>query len=194
MNHFSNTTSDALVSPVTPQDLADFMSMEYNVADDALLNGFIFTACEMCISYANNEMLSRSYTLKYDRYPSEGQALGGVSPMSATAKAWITIPVSPVSAITSITIDDVAYTDFTEDLQSKPARIIFDTMPPTGNIAINYTAGVATAAEVDPRLILGIKLLATYLYENRGCEVTSAMTSSGARMAIESVKTIQGGL
>jgi len=177
-NKYSNKTSDALVSPVTAQELADFLSIEYASADAGLYNAFLLAATAACIDYTNIELLERDYTFKSDYYPQRQDAYAGVGMMYAYRAWWINLPLYPVSAVTSVEVNGVAADEPMIDLVSRPARVEPQEM---GAIEIAYTAGHTTAAAIDPRLTLGIKMLAAYLYEHRGaCDVTQAMTASGA--------------
>ena len=191
-NYFSNTTSGPLVSPITPAQFADFMSLEYVVTDDALLSSFLLSATEMCIAYTNHELLQRTWEYRLDRSPEFYGGLGGLGRVPASLDPWINLPLTPVSSITGITVDGVAYTDFTEDLNSRPARVSMDDVG--DDIVITYVAGVGTAADIDSRLLLGIYLLAQYLYDNRGCDVSKAVEMSGAFAVWYSVRMLIGGL
>jgi len=177
-NKISNKTTDALVSPVTPQQLADFLSIDYNSADADLYNGFLLAATDACIKHTNIELLERDYTLKADRFPERQPGYGGVGIMYAYRSWWIDLPLYPVSAVTSVEIDGETADSPEIDLDSRPARIDPKEM---GAVVIEYTAGHATAAQINPQLLLGIKMYAAYLYEHRGmCDVNEALKSSGA--------------
>ena len=126
----------------------------------------------------NNELLQRSWVLKFDRYPSQGESFGGLSPVSANLKSWIDIPLYPVTSVDSVTVDsEVEVT--TSDLDSKPPRVFFTSYGI--NIDINYTAGYPTAADIPENVIMGLMMMAGYLYEHRGaCEIGNAAKESGA--------------
>ena len=176
-NQQSNKTVDPLVSPVTPEGLADYLGLDYSPEDDVLLNSFLLTACGWYIAHMNNELLQRNYTLKFDRYPS-GESFSGLSPVYANLDSWISIPLTPVSVINDVTAsgDTVA---FTSDLDSKPPRVFLTSY--AQDITVTYTAGYATASDIPQNVILGINMLAGYLYEHRGaCEINDAVNKSGA--------------
>ena len=63
-NKQSNTTVGALVSPITPAEFADYLDLDYNASDDALLNAHLLTACGWYIAHMSNELLTREWTLK----------------------------------------------------------------------------------------------------------------------------------
>lgn len=177
-NSQSNTTTDTLVSPVTAEELADYLGLDYSPTDDALLNSFLLTSCEWYIAHMNNELLARDYTLKFDRYPSQGESFGGLSPIYANLSPWINIPLYPVSAITNVDIDGEVEV-FTDDLTSKPPRIFFENFGE--NIVISYSAGYASKSDIPASVILGLNMMAGYLFEHRGaCDVGNAAKESGA--------------
>lgn len=187
-NVVSNSTSQPLVSPIATTELADFLSIEYDAADDALYSGFLLAAADQCIKYTNIELLQRTYTLRTDYFPQRQDGFAGVGMMHAYRSWWINLPVFPVSSITSIKVNDVDAVDPLIDLDSRPARV---EPLEIGAIEIVYVAGHATAAEINPQLLLGIKMLAAYLYEHRGaCDVGDATKASGAAMFWNSVRMI----
>jgi hypothetical protein len=177
-NQKSNTTGGALISPVSPAEFSDFLGLDYNAGDDVLLNSFLLAVCEWYIAQSSSELLSREWVLKFDRYPSISARFTGLSPVSSNFDAWIDIPLYPVTLVSSITVDAVAET-FTSDLDSKPPRVFFESYGE--NIEVTYTAGYALAADIPANVILGINMMAGYLYEHRGaCDIGNAAKESGA--------------
>lgn len=187
-NKTSNRTTDPLLSPVTAQELADFLSIEYNAADASLYNGFLNAASDACIRYTNLELLQRTYTFKADRFPERQEGYGGVGIMYAYRAWWINLPVYPVISVTTVEVDGETADSPQIDLDSRPARVEPKEM---GAVEIVYEAGHATAAEINPQLLLGIKMLAAYLYEHRGmCDVNDAIKSSGAATMWDSARVV----
>jgi uncharacterized phiE125 gp8 family phage protein len=177
-NKQSNTTTDTLVSPVTPEELSNYLGLDYNASDDDLLNSFLLTACGWYIAHMSNELLSRDYTLKFDRSPSDGESFSGLSPIRANLSAWINIPLYPVSVIANVDIDGDTET-FTDDLDSKPPRVFLNNYGK--DVVITYTAGYATVADIPKSVTLGINMMAGYLFEHRGaCNIHDAAKDSGA--------------
>ena len=177
-NKRSNTTAGALVSPVTPAEFADYLGLDYGASQDTLLNAHLLTACGWYIAHMNNELLERVWALKFDRYPAEGESFGGLSPIRSNLKGWINIPLYPVSTIDSVTVAGDVET-VTSDLDSKPPRVFFTSYG--CDIVINYTAGYPLATDIPPNIILGINMMAAYLYEHRGaCDIGNAAKESGA--------------
>lgn len=178
-NKQSNTTTDPLVSPVSTEEFADYLGLDYDPADDILLNAHLLSACGWYIAHMNNELLSRNWLFKSDYYPTDGQSFTGLSPIYANSADWINIPLYPVTTVTAITAETIAQT-FTDDLDSKPPRVFLDNEF-VKDIEITYVAGYPTKADIPPNTILGINMMASYLYEHRGaCDIGNAAKESGA--------------
>ena len=177
-NHQSNTTADKLVSPVEPWEFAEYLGLDYDAPMDALLNAHLLTACSWYIAHMNNELLQRTWSLKLDSYPSLGESFGGLSHINSRLAPWVNIPIYPVTSIDAVTIDGEVET-VESDLDSKPPRVMFNTYG--NNIVIDYTAGYETTADIPQNTLLGINMMAAYLYEHRGaCDIGDAAKQSGA--------------
>ena len=177
-NKVTNRTTDQIVSPVSPRELADFLSVTYSSADDDLYNGFLLAATERCIFYTGIELLQRNYKLKTDYYPQRQAGFSGVGIMHSYQAWWINLPVYPVIEINTVKVNDELVTDYFVDLESKPARVETNDI---GAIEIEYVAGHSSPADISPQLMLGITMLAAYLFEHRGaCNISSAIIDSGA--------------
>lgn len=178
-NKQSNTTVDPLISPVDPEELADYLGLEHDPSEDVLLNSLLLTACGWYIAHMSNELLTREYSLKFDYYPTEGDGYTGLSPVNPNLEDWIDIPLIPVVEVTNVTAETEAQT-FTFDIGSKPARVFLDNKF-VKEIDITYTAGYATPSAIPQNTILGIQMMAAYLYEHRGaCDINDAAKQSGA--------------
>jgi len=174
-NVSSNRTADALVSPVTNQELADFLGV---AVTDPLLPGLLLSATQAFIDFANMELLARTYTLKIDRYPDSQPGFSGLASMSATLAPWIDLPIYPAASIASVEIDGEAVT-YESDLASRPARVAPEIA--RGIVEIVYDAGFAAAGDIPADIKTGIMLMAAYLYEHRGaCTTADAVAESGA--------------
>lgn len=178
-NYQSNKPQDVLLSPVSPNELADFLSLEF-CSDTELLTGYLLAATQACLDYTNIEMLERQWVLKMDRNPERQAGYLGVGLMHAYAAWWVQLPVYPVQSIDSVKVAGESVTARSIDIDSRPARVEVDE---SGAIEITYTAGHASIQDINPQLLLGIKMLAGYLYEHRGaCDVGEAVKASGAAM------------
>ena len=177
-NKYSNQTNEPLVSPVTAEELADFLSIQYAESDDSLYESFLLAASAACVSYTNLELLEREYVYKSDYYPNRQDGLAGVSIMFSYRSWWINLPVFPVVSVDSVEVNGDLTDDAEIDLSSRPARV---EPKEYGSIEITYTAGHESVEAIDSRILLGIKSLAAYLYEHRGaCDVNDALRKSGA--------------
>jgi len=178
-NYQSNKPQDVLLSPVSPSELANFLSLEF-CSDTELLTGYLLAATQACLDYTNIEMLERQWVLKMDRNPERQAGYLGVGLMHAYAAWWVQLPVYPVQSIDSVKVAGESVTARSIDLDSRPARVEVDE---SGAIEITYTAGHASIQDINPQLLLGIKMLAGYLYDHRGaCDVGEAVKASGAAM------------
>jgi len=176
-NKVSNRTTDLLQSPVTPKELADFLSIDYCSDDSTLISSLLLSATQACINYTNIELLEREYTYIADR-PIERQAgYIGVGMMHAYRAWWVDLPIYPVLSVDSVLVNDEP-AEYEADLLSRPARIEIDNL---GRVEITYRAGHASPYEIDAQLLLGIKMLAGFLFEHRGaCDAAGALSKSGA--------------
>lgn len=176
LNAVSNRTSDPLVSPVTAQELADFIYADV----DPVMDGLLLAACQEYINLTHNELLQRNYVMKFARPQEYSRSVGGISPVYAHVKDFLSLGVWPVDSITSMTADsDDVLADVDFDGAMKPARIYIEKF--YRDIEVGYLAGYATSDEIPANALLGIKMMAAYLYEHRGsCSVTDASRQSGA--------------
>lgn len=166
--------------------MANFLGlpMPLTVADEVLIDGLLVASCKFYIDYTNNELLTRTYALRFDHFPSRQEAFAGLGAMHSSQAWWITIPVWPVSIINSVTVDGEILTDgddYTYDLNSKPSRLnLNDTL--TQEIVIDYDAGYANSEDIPANALTGIQLLTAYLFDHRGaCDVSMAAEQSGAK-------------
>ena len=167
-NQASNRTLDPLVSPIAPQDLAEFIGAIYDPAQDAFLTSFLLAASAQYIAYTNNELLSRDYVYKLDRWPEQSPSYSGLGFEPARGHSWIDIPLNPVLDVTQVMANGQNITaNVSLDLSSKPQRILTETSW-MQDIQVDYSAGYATAENIPQSAIVGIKMLAAYLYEHRG--------------------------
>jgi len=178
----SNKTADPISPPFTADDVADFIGLPLPLsdADTAIIEALSKAAVQQYIDRTGREMLARDYTWKASRHPERVPSYGGLGASPAALSWWIELPVSPVSAIASVTVDDVVTTGYQFEPDHIPARLVMDSYT-GGAIVIEYTAGYATAAEVPDSARLGAMMLAAYLYDHRGaCSVDDAVNNSGA--------------
>ena len=186
-NKTSNRTADELVSPISTDNMATFLglSLPLSVSDDCLIEGLLLSACQMYIDYSSNELLTRTYTFKSDRYPVRQESFSGLGATPSSQDWWVSFQMWPVSVINSVTVNEILLTvtdEYTFDLDGKPSRLnLSDSI--INDLVVSYDAGYATAADVPKMVITGIQLLTAYLYEHRGaCAVDNPIIESGANM------------
>lgn len=185
-------TSDAIVSPVSAADLADFLGVD---ASNSLLPGLLTAATDAAIRYLNTDLIGRDWTLYLDRYPYVGTNVGGISPRDTKNLPWISLPWSKLISVNSIKVIDEDGTETTlttdeyeVDTNQDPGRVQLDYFPlPTkelSGIQIAYTAGYDNDSPYDDipeGILLGIKMYAAWLYEHRGeCDAMDGLNKSGA--------------
>lgn len=169
-----NQPSTDLIQPFTAQSFADFIAIDYTTAIKPVLDSFIQTAAEICVQYTNTDLLKRDWVYKLDKNPKLQAAFTGVCPMYAVFDDYVYLPIKPVTAIKTVKLNDETMTNYEFDL-GEQARVQIEGI---GSIEITYTAGYDLIPE---RLLLGIKMLAAYLFERRGaCDATDAIKLSGA--------------
>ena len=141
-----------------------FELLQIYTAEDTLLTGFIKAAREYAEKVQNRALISQTWELVLDDWPS-----GSV----------IEVPLPPLSSVASIKYKDSAGTETTwaatnyiVDTDSFLGRIVLadgiswpsTTLYPAGGIRIQFVAGYTTVPEVVRSAIL---LLVGHLYENR---------------------------
>lgn len=187
---WSNQAQSALVNPIGPSDFADYLAIDYDATLDAELSTYILTACEMAISYTNHELLSRVNLLSI--HTDDRVKLQVVNDyfVSNTIK----LARYPVLSVDEVTINGDVTTEYTENLNMRPA---FIKLTATGLIdtdyTVTYTAGYTTASDIPQTYIMAIKQLAAFLYDNRGdCTVSDAIKQSGAKLGLDLMRMQYG--
>ena len=183
-NQTSNRASDPLVSPISTDDMGEFLGLglPLSVSDAALIDGLLLAACQYYIDYSNNELLQRNYIYKADSFPRQQESFTGLGRQPGSLAWWLSFPIWPVDSITTVADSDgpIVLPDYTVDYDSKPSRLELSN-PFVSNLQIDYLAGYATAADIPPSVLIGIQMLTAYLYEHRGsCDAASAASDSGA--------------
>lgn len=157
------------IEPVTIEDVKLHTRISHDV-EDQLLGMWINSAREQAEDYMRRAFVSRVYELSFDYFP----------------KLPLSLPMSPVSAVASVTYIDYENTstvmdlsNLIIDLDSDPARIAHAygltwpsvTLRPINSVKIRYTAGYgATAESIPAKIIDTILLCCSWKNENRTAE------------------------
>lgn len=181
-NRISNSTADPVVSPVSTQDLADYLGV---APTDPLLAGLLLEATDAIQRFANVELSERAWTWRADRYPERQEAILGLGAMPALAAWWIDLPAWPLVSVDSVTARD-------HDVDLAGGRVFV--RGPDAPLVIEYTAGYQDGT-VPPIFLGAIKQLAAYAYEHRGsCDADDSGRRSGAFAKVAGAKRYAGGL
>ncbi|MBB3972776.1 head-tail connector protein [Hansschlegelia beijingensis] len=111
----------------------------------------------------------------------------------------IEIPLTPVSAVDSVTFKDaagadVAFTDFAVDLDASPTLVApaYGATWPVprcerGSVKVEFTAGYGAPSDVPADLRAAVLLIVGHLYENREAVVLSNQQPFEMPMAVDSI-------
>ena len=183
---WSNQALSALVNPITAEQLADFMALDYDASLDGLLNGFISTACEIAVNYTNHELLARDnlLTIVYnDRYKAE-------LINDYRINSEIKLPRYPVSAVADV-VSKSEQVGFSERLSMRPAYITVSEI--RTEYEITYMAGYPTVNDIPATYLNAIKTLAAFIYNNRGdCNLDDVIKQSGAKLGLDMMRVQYG--
>jgi hypothetical protein len=170
----------ALVNPVTPESVANLLAIPYSSSDDDVLNAFISSASEIILGYTGMDFLEREWVYKVsysDEYSTE------VSPIYLKNHGIVTLPIHPVIEVTGV-IEDGESVPVETDTDFIPCKVI----AVGRDIEVRYTAGHESLANIPSAYLMGVKMLAGYLFENRGCDTQMAMEKSGAKSMVTQFK------
>jgi len=169
------TTNDPLVSPVTAQELADFLRADIS---DPLLSPMLTAATESVISFTKRDLIVRAWKLIYWDWPKAGKKLcNEIKLLNATSGNETTVSQVLINGEV-----DTSHTLRNDSIYFEYLSVTSD--PEVKALEIDYTTGYANAAAVPQAIKEAIKLIASYLYTNRGCSAKEALHSSGAAVIL----------
>lgn len=169
-------TTDAAAEPLTLAQVKSWERIDHT-ADEDDLNALIKAARLRVEGDTSRALVNKTFTLTLDKVPTDN---------------IITLPIGPVSSVTSIksysTADvesTVASSVYRVDTSSVPGRIVLKDgqVWPTGlryqnALSILFVAGYGAnaAAITDTPLIMAMRLLIEHWYANRGAVVVGAVS------------------
>lgn len=175
-------------NPVTLAEAKLFLRVDHT-ADDTLINALIPTATAVVENFTNRKLISQTWDYFLDGFPMnknqpwwDGVREGRLSEM-LTACRYITVPLSPISAVTYIkTFDDAdaEYTmpsgDYQFDGSSEPGRVALrmsavwpaTVLRPMNGVVVRCVVGYSSAASVPSPLKQALLDVLTQMYQCRG--------------------------
>jgi uncharacterized phiE125 gp8 family phage protein len=161
--------------PVTVQEMREHARISLT-DDDSHIQGLIASAVTYAETFLNRQIMTATYRLSMDGFPS-----------------WIIkLPMPPTQSVTSITYVDsggttttLAGSTYILDSDSSPARITpaYSTIWPSirsqiGSVKVTFVAGYASAALVPAPITHAIRMLVAHWYENREAVSTGAVSKA----------------
>lgn len=202
MQNAVKTSVRPAVSGLSASDLSAFLGFgDFTTpAEDALLQSFIDTAIEMLVKFTGYEPASVDYKIRYDRHPKAIRYTGGISGSGEYAE-WLEIPRQSLQSVNSLTIsgDVIDASNYEIDDKSNPPRVALKSYdvsfdyPSFAEIEIDITVGPG-AEGASNIFITSALMLASYVYNNRGCNIKNAISESGAANMIRPLRVAVGGL
>lgn len=174
----------AVVSPVTTQELADWLRLDDNT--DPLLSPLLVAATSYVIERLQSELLNRDRVVTYQHWPMVGKLYTQLSYPDAQFEREIKLPYATLQSVTAVTLYGGVFTDY-QVQETTPATLYIEPLQVTDAsepaIEVQYVAGYgANAADVPEAIRVGITMMAAYLYSHRGaCDAVTAFANSGAR-------------
>lgn len=182
------TTSDVLISPVTLAEMADYIGVDIS---DTLVEPMLLAATDAVIRVLGYDLEPRDWTLTLWDWPSTGARTSpNLSPSLHSLMREINLPYAALQAVASVTVYGVLTTDYVSRENSImlaagiPADGYGDNVDPA--LVVEYTAGLVPVSD---SIKNAIKMLASFLYENRGaCDVGDALKRSGVSIMLQPFK------
>lgn len=204
-------TTDPAIEPVTAEELDAHLRGDGVLASNegSFLDSLITAAREYVEEFTRRALITQSYTLVMDAWPSvRNDNLGwwdGVreGSISMGQQGYVELPISPLQSVTSVTTydDDNSSTVFSSsnyfvDTNAIPGQLILNTgtvwpvFTRTRNgIEIEYVAGYGdNATDVPGALRIAVKQLAAHWYENREfTKIQSDQNQAPAPLHVQSI-------
>lgn len=180
-------TTDPLVSPITTNELSDWLGG----VSDPILPSLLLSATDAVIRFLGYDLTPRDWTLTLWDWPATGARTSpNLSPAPYRLQREINLPYAGVQSVQAVTSYGEPVAEYVARTQSLmlpagvPREAFGDNDEPA--LVVEYTAGMAP---VPPVISDAIKMLAAFLYEHRGeCDVNDALARSGAAVMLQPYK------
>lgn len=191
-------TNDELISPVTNQELADWLRLDDDT--DPLLPVMTVTSTQAVIDYLQRDLLPRNWVLVHEEWPtvSPTRRYSDVTFDFTCFNRVIELPYAVAISVDTVMVYGEVTTEY-RLLDSLPSKLKFHYQATTSSddvpaITVAYTAGMgATAADIPQAIKTAITMTAAFLYEHRGqCTAEDALKDSGAAASIQSFRVRAG--
>lgn len=203
------------IEPVTADELRAFLRTNDTDLPDSEAEAFITEARQLIEETYNMALITQSWLLAIDRWPSRGREpwWDGVRQAHINvlngAYGDLEIPKWPLQVVDNVTVYDessnptnvVVSDTFDVDTYRTPGRITLKqgaTLPDASRannaIEVKYTSGYGDlAADVPAPIRRAVMQLAAYLYSHRGdgCEAGMALEDSGASAIMGKYKVME---
>lgn len=130
-------------------------------ADDALIETYLKAARELCEGLARRSFVTQTFRLVLDDFPASS----------------LKLPRPPLQSVDAVTYidsngDEHDWTNFVADARSEPGKITFSSLPnaslqESGAVAIEFTAGYESTADLPNAFVLAILQTVAAWYEGR---------------------------
>lgn len=183
-------TTDPIVSPVTQQELIDWLVLPLA---DPTLPKLLTSATGAVIRFLGLDLLARDWTLTHWDWPTSGTAaLPTLSRQNGGPLREIVLPYANLLSVDNVEVYGEVTTDYIQRVDSIVLNPLDVTLSATGTntdpaLVVAYSAGYgADADDVPEDIKQAILQLAAFNYEHRGsCDATQALVRSGARELLQ---------
>lgn len=170
---------------------------EGSSAEAKLYTMYLTSATQQAIDYMDRELEQREIVVRFDQYPRSHSARGRLGRFVGNFEFYASLPRAPIASLEKIeTVDEEGVAEelsadsYDVDLESLPPRFRLHEPPIRNGVAyfaglqVYYTAGYENDS-IPEAIKLGILQHAGLLYEQRGQNVSNALTASGAAALYE---------
>ena len=164
--------------------------------EEAIINALLGGARERCERYSGFVPKRREYRFQWDLHPVYGsRGRSGVLPSPNELSPWFELPRQPLHEVTEVLFDGEAVEEFEVDNHSNPPRVRVPIQWAMGRGMGSFEIVAQMGPEdADETFSAAVLWLATFLYDNRGCDGGDALKRSGARDLLTPLRVAGGHL